>query len=85
MKMEESDKLVRLFGQTLRTPGASPAAGKPAWYVIPERTDALVSAVYTGGGNSVGFLRGEYRSADGLAVLDFAALLEEQAQRRKKK
>jgi len=79
VRTKESDKLTRLFGHTLRTPGAPPARGKPAWYEIPERTRALVSVVYTGGGNSVGFLRGEYRSVDGLAVLDFATLLEEQA------
>jgi len=79
MKTPESDKLTLMVGRSLRISGAPPAAGKPAWYDIPERTNALVSSVYTGGGNSVGFLRGEYRSINGLAVIDFATLLEEQA------
>lgn len=79
MRTRESEKLKLLYGRTLRTPNAPPAAGKPAWYRIPERTDSLVSAVYTGGGNSIGFLTGQYRTVNGLAVIDFASLLEEQS------
>lgn len=84
MKTKESEKLALLYGKTLRTPGAPPAAGKPAWYQLPEKTEALRTSVYTGGGNSVGFLRGEYRTINGLAVLDFATLLEERAKGDKK-
>lgn len=84
MQTPESDNLKKLIGRSLRTPGAPPAAGKPPWYQIPEKTDALVSSVYTGGGNIIGFFRGEYRSIDGLALLDFATLLEEQAKGEKR-
>lgn len=81
MKTPESDKMKMLVGHTLRTPGAALPQGKPPWHQIPEKTDALVAAVYTGGGNSVGVLRGQYRTANGFAVLDFGTVLEEMSRK----
>jgi hypothetical protein len=82
MQTPESRKARLLIGESLKAPRAARVKGKSAWHDLSERSGHVVAAANSEEGNSVGSSRGQHRTLDGWAVMDWAQRLSEMARKK---